>query len=442
MSELFYTLRLIILNFEEIIGIIGIAMLLFGIVNAFFGYKWFKFMLKVMGFLFGALVGYILFINSRSSIADSNAALGYILIGGFIGSAVAEIFHSLGVFIAVGTMGIIIFFLMTQNADSALVIGVICGIVGVFIEKYCIIITTALSGGYLAAAGIWFLSIAKGNNANIQAIGWLIGILGFLFQLWSERRKPREAGEDTRLEDIADTVIVLISVPRKLMDSAKQRLRLWTGDPRTAKQKLFYKKGTEEIKSVWKSLTLCAPFIIGMILGMVFHSLALGFIVILALDILFIALAFRIRKLEVLSGGYIPKNEWEKWLYKVLKSLEFCVFMFLIVPVFVGFSIMMASLALTDNELISILLFLAGAGGTGIIIWKATDKLPDEAANFQRTEERNIEKQQSSIVGMKENSANNHVEENTVVCTNCGKMIKADANFCGSCGKKQERKNS
>lgn len=183
-------LELLIPDLDEWIEVIGILILFCGIAEAFFGYKLFNLLLGIIGFSIGATVGVMLFLQSGNIYNNSDAIRIYILIGGIIGAALAETFHKLGVFLTVGAMGMFIIFLITQNEQISLVLGIICGIAGVIIEKYIIIVTTALSGGKLAAMGIWFIGLANGENKRVQLLGWIIGICGMVFQLWIEKVKP------------------------------------------------------------------------------------------------------------------------------------------------------------------------------------------------------------------------------------------------------------
>lgn len=208
MVDLLYQLESISSNLEGIFGGIGFLILIFGIVNAFFGYKLFKIMLSIIGFLVGTAVGLILFLRNGS--ADSNAMIVWIFIGGFIGATLADIFYDLGVFLAVGLVGASTVFIITQNISSSIALGVICGIVSVFLEKYVIIVTTALSGGALTATGIWFIRLSNGEYASPQVLGWIIGICGIVFQLWTETWLKTNDEEETDI-GIADIVIDIIA---------------------------------------------------------------------------------------------------------------------------------------------------------------------------------------------------------------------------------------
>ena len=183
--------------FREIAAIfvpLGIVLLLWGLANAFFGYKIFKVVLAITGFFTGmlllpAVVGLLLFFSpdiSEGSLIALMVLLG--LVGGVIGAVLAVLLYKVGVFFSVGMMGFIVFFVIVQQAEIALVLGIICGIAGVILDKYVIIVSTGLSGGSLVGAG--FGMITSNFGAFLIVIGLIFGICGIVFQVWMERRKP------------------------------------------------------------------------------------------------------------------------------------------------------------------------------------------------------------------------------------------------------------
>lgn len=183
--------------FREIAAIfvpLGIVLLLWGLANAFFGYKIFKVVLAITGFFTGmlllpAVVGLLLFFSpdiSEGSLIALMVLLG--LAGGVIGAVLAVLLYKVGVFFSVGMMGFIVFFVIVQQAEIALVLGIICGIAGVILDKYVIIVSTGLSGGSLMGAG--FGMITSNFGAFLIVIGLIFGICGIVFQVWMERRKP------------------------------------------------------------------------------------------------------------------------------------------------------------------------------------------------------------------------------------------------------------
>lgn len=167
---------------------LGAIFLVWGLVNALFGYKLFKIVLAITGFIVGVIVGLIVGVALGSS-RDMEAIIPVAaLLGGIIGAVLAVALHKVGVFFAVGAMGFLVFDILFRIFLIALVLGIVCGIVGVILEKYAIIVSTALSGGSLAGLGLGFIT---GNTGGFVFVsGLLIGIGGIVFQLWLERPKP------------------------------------------------------------------------------------------------------------------------------------------------------------------------------------------------------------------------------------------------------------
>ena len=167
---------------------LGAIFLVWGLVNALFGYKLFKIVLAITGFIVGVIVGLIVGVALGSS-RDMEAIIPVAaLLGGIIGAVLAVALHKVGVFFAVGAMGFLVFDILFRIFPIALVLGIICGIVGVILEKYAIIVSTALSGGSLAGVGLGFITGNLGGFVFVS--GLLIGIGGIVFQLWLERPKP------------------------------------------------------------------------------------------------------------------------------------------------------------------------------------------------------------------------------------------------------------
>lgn len=208
MEELLDILETYVPNFEELIGLIGFGMLIFGLADAFLGYRLFNVVLAIIGFMVGAGLGLIIFLGSEAG--SSDAAAAYIWIGGFIGSTLAEIFHKMGVFLVAWAAGAIITFGMTQNTDVCVAAGIICGIAGIILERYVIVISTAFSGGSLTAMGIWFIGLSNGENRDVWAIGGVIGICGMLCQLFLTRDKIRNGNSEARTAGTARAALDLV----------------------------------------------------------------------------------------------------------------------------------------------------------------------------------------------------------------------------------------
>lgn len=435
MVELLYLLDSVIPNFEQTLGEIGVFILIFGVVNAFFGYRLFKVMLSIIGFLVGAAVGSICFLRSGSF--DSNTMIAWVVIGGLIGAALAGIFHGLGVFLAVGFMGAIAGLIITQDTNSALVFGGICGIAGVVFEKYVIIVTTALSGGTLAATGFWFAGLSSGENLNARALGWIVCICGLAFQLWREKRGKTNDGKETDTGIAEDVIDIATGIVGSIMNALSS---LRSSNPKEVLHNIVYKKDSNEVKTVFIKSLLGLPIVVGIILGILFSSGLFGCGVITALYVLIMVYFIQKIRAENSPEGYVQKYAWEKWVNEVLdKNL-----LILFAPLFPGFFIFALSLTFTDDEIINLLFGLLGIIGSYVIFFRAIPSAtPKEETNVPAPDvvpEEEINSL-SSDVNPKESTNSQppvntyfDMQQKTLHCPNCGTVLIDDSVFCSKCG--------
>lgn len=372
MMELLYLLEMIIPNLGEVIGMLGFFILIFGLVNTFFGYKLFNVVLAILGFLGGAAIGGIMCLNEGLS---NNNGVAWICIFGFIGATLAGIFHKLGVFVAVGIMSAIIVFIIVPNTEAALVIGAFCGIVGVFLEKYVVIIITALSGGSIAAMGCWFIGIAKGENINVQGIGWLLGILGMAIQIWMTTRK-KETEQSESMEDVGWGTIILEAII-EVISSLREN------PPREILHNLIYKENSNEINpAVIKSL-IVTPIFVGIILGVAFQSVILMLGSVAMMYVLLMFLFIRKHRAEKCPEKYVQKFAWEKWITKIMDNNRFVIF----IPLFPGIFILILFSTFVENELLSIGITLYMIIGMYFLFFKGLTVSFDERIQMESQED-------------------------------------------------------
>lgn len=375
-------LELFIPNIAEWIGLIGILILFCGIAEAFFGYKLFQLVLGVIGFLTGAAIGVILFLNSGNNYNGDTIRI-YILVGGIVGSILAETFHELGVFIVVGAMGGFIVFLTTNNKPISLVLGIIFGIAGVVIEQYAIIVTTALSGGEMAAMGIWFIGLSNGDNIRVQLLGWIIGICGLMFQLWGTI-KPTVKEYSKTIETIA---LLLLGLP----------------------------------------IVLC------IILGALFRSMMFGFGFVAILYILLILFYTRELSASVTPAGYTPTYEWEKYIKIFIENHEYTVF---IAPLFPAVFISGLIMEFINAGLFGLTLALIVFAGIYISLYNAlSHKKPKKQNDSAITENTILNMQQNDAVvaeNVKGAKADLQIngQEKINFCSMCGSHLPQGASFC------------
>lgn len=425
MLDLLYLLETLVPKLEESIEIIGCAMLILGFVDAFFGYKLFNIVLAIIGFITGAFVGFMVFLDAASNSGGSDTVMAYMLIGGFIGSALAKLFYELGIFLVVGAMGVCIAFLVTQHTWVSVVFGIICGIVSVFFEKYVLIITTALFGGSLSAMGIWFIRLSNGENQNIQAIGWLIGICGILCQLFIEKKtsKNEELGFGG---SIVAVVLYLLLEVAEFIAAFVCHFYKFAKHPIKNLHNLITKEAFQGTKQGLIIMALIfIPVNAALVLGILFKSFLFGLGVITVIDIFLMLFFIRKYKAKNFTNKNIRRFAWEKRLDKYTDSSVFIIFMVLVSPVIPGFFILALLSVIIDEELVIMLSFLIGTVGTYFIFLKSFFSLtPNRATSSSVLNNTDSAIQQSNMTP----------EVNTIQCSKCGAILAQDSIFCGQCG--------
>ena len=388
-------------NIIEYIGTIGMALIIVGLLSVSLGYKLFRVILAIIGFLTGAAAAFAVFLLSGNGAVGGDKMMGFIIIGGLIGSFLVEFFHKIGVFLVISAMGVIVVFLATQNAQSSLILGILCGVAGIFLEKYVIIATTSLSGGALFATGIWFVGLSNGQNTNTQVIGWIIGIAGIWFQLWLEKKKPKKTdgtAAESRFEFINDIKSKLVNV-----------------DP-------------TDVKSMAVKALLGLPIMVGIILGSLFRSFLFGFGVMAVLYVLVLLQSIRKRKAELSPGTFTQRYAWEKWVNKVLDNNVFVVFVPLIPGCFIG-----ALTGTFTHEALGFILALVGTVGIYVLYFRA---MPGGTSKGSPASPVSVNKEQTKLQGGASVQAT-EAAPGTVFCTACGTKLPSDAAFCYNCGAAQ-----
>jgi hypothetical protein len=399
---------------DEFIGPIGAVAIIIGLLNAAFGYKLFKLRLAIIGFLAGAAVGFAIFMFMGDGTVGSDAMMSYIVVGGLIGSIIAETLHKVGVFFVIGSMGAITVFLTTQDARTSLVVGIICGVAGVFLEKYVVIVITALSGGTLAATGIWFVALSNEKNTSTQAIGWVIGMAGICFQLWLENKKPKKESETGKACHFA------------FIKDIKSK---------------FEDVDADDAKAIAVKALLALPIVIGIILGSLFHSGLFGLGVIAVLYTLVMLQFIRKRKADISPNEFIQKFTWEQWINKVLDNNGFV----FLVPLFPGFFVMSLIIKVVNNGWGDFLGFLAIAGVYSLFLRALPNRLPKKSPESSASLNNNpITPQSDTVVVAPSQRCPNCacvLTPNSLFCSECGSVVQATESvekflFCSECGKK------
>ncbi|MAS34752.1 MAG: hypothetical protein CL610_12145 [Anaerolineaceae bacterium] len=140
--------------------IVGILIVLFGILNCFFGYTYFRVLLAFWGFIIGGVL-------TLPLLQQDIAPLTAIIIGVFgamLGAALSLLVFRIGVFIAGAALGYTLVTMVlsaTQAPENGLVLalvgGLIVGLLSLALNRLFIIALTAIGGAVIIITGMTML---------------------------------------------------------------------------------------------------------------------------------------------------------------------------------------------------------------------------------------------------------------------------------------------
>ena len=202
--------------------IIGLGILL-GSVQCFFGYRIFKIIIGLTGFMLGGVLGGA--IGFAASQEEWVALLSGI-VGGFIGAALLMMLYFIGVFAIGAFLGVVLgtalFAAAKSNPEPAvlLILAVIGGVITIIIQKFMIILSTSFGGSWIVVTGIAYFTTDAIDPTNIERlfqtggthlyvilIFWIaLGILGMIIQnktLPSTARGKRKNISENRKDSLS-----------------------------------------------------------------------------------------------------------------------------------------------------------------------------------------------------------------------------------------------
>lgn len=194
--------------------VIALASIAFGLLNCFFGYRIFRVLLGVYGFVLGALVGAVV-AGSVSAGQVWVLAIGAI-VGGIVGAALMVLLYFVGVFAVGAVAGMLL-----ANAIGVavgidvptLVVIIVAGVVGIvalILQRVALVLATAFSGAWTAVAGVAALLAGESVSLGLlgQPEGWtrvdlpllvtlaawlLLGVAGAVVQFQTTREQEPAA---------------------------------------------------------------------------------------------------------------------------------------------------------------------------------------------------------------------------------------------------------
>lgn len=191
----------------------AILLVLGGALACFAGYRLFRSVLGIYGFIFGAMIA--------SSLLDMSNPVGLLvaaLVGGVVGAVVFVFAYLVGVGLAGAGLGVLIAHLVwvqLENGDppaAAVIVAAVTGAIGaVLLQRYVIIVATAFGGAWTIIVGGVAIDEARGNGAAASArdvwilypfspalreawvvVAWVVlGLTGLAVQLWMTAKRRR-----------------------------------------------------------------------------------------------------------------------------------------------------------------------------------------------------------------------------------------------------------
>jgi hypothetical protein len=125
-----------------------------GILSCFFGYRLFRIVLAIFGFIFGAALASSLF-----GVSDTWAMVAAWVVGGLVGAAVLMAAYFVGVALVGAGLGAAVANMLfaVGDRDPQFVVVVVCAVIGaiaaMYLQRYFIIVGTAFGGSWTLIVG-------------------------------------------------------------------------------------------------------------------------------------------------------------------------------------------------------------------------------------------------------------------------------------------------
>ncbi len=181
--------------------ILAAIVIIFGVLFCFFGYRLFKVILAIVGFIFGfVLTAGILYKFTNLTLISGLVGI----VGGLIFAVLAFYLYFIGIFILGAYLGIVVWSVISSVTGIvlpfwvAIVLAVLLGVLALVFQKFMIIVTTAFIGAYLIV--VTLVTVMKFDASVIpyvNAVGWLIlGFLGIFVQYRLTAKKKLKESAD------------------------------------------------------------------------------------------------------------------------------------------------------------------------------------------------------------------------------------------------------
>ena len=152
---------------QEIDGLIVFASIIWGAAICFFGYRIFRIVIAIIGFLVGAAVAGTLGLAWFHG--ETLPMIVVALVGGFVGAALATLLYFVGVFLLGAAGGALIGTLLSAQIGAGLepiiviILAIIGGIVAIILQKLIIIVCTSFGGSWSVVSGVFHFTENEPN---------------------------------------------------------------------------------------------------------------------------------------------------------------------------------------------------------------------------------------------------------------------------------------
>jgi hypothetical protein len=188
-----------------------IALVLGGALACFAGYRLFKFVLAIYGFIFGAMIA-----SSMMGVSNTAGMLIAALVGGLAGAAVLVLAYFVGIALVGAGLGALVVHLLWQTIRTgdppviAVIVFAVLGAIGaMLLQRYVIVVATAFGGAWTLIAGtlvmagdrrvaraaaagdVWIFYPTSGFDRRpwVPIVWVLLGVIGTAVQLGVTARK-------------------------------------------------------------------------------------------------------------------------------------------------------------------------------------------------------------------------------------------------------------
>lgn len=150
------------------IVLVALVTIAFGLLNCFFGYRIFRFMLALWGLILGAYAGAVV----AGSLTDVQL---WVILGGVLGAIIGAALMSLLYFVGVFIVGAAAGYLLANAVGVAagidmptlvvIIVAVAVGIIALITQRVVIVLATAFTGSWAVMSGI--LSLLTGRSVAL-----------------------------------------------------------------------------------------------------------------------------------------------------------------------------------------------------------------------------------------------------------------------------------